>query len=102
MMQTIDSLHHSVTSVFRDSVGIRTRDLLLRRQLLYPAELRNRPFAVCGCKGSDNFLNIQILDGKSYISAVIEAIAAKGKAFCGQEAVDIKRVGSPLSFELLF
>ena len=24
-----------------DSVGIRTQDLLLRRQLLYPAELRN-------------------------------------------------------------
>ena len=26
-----------------DSVGIRTRGLLLRRQLLYPAELRNQP-----------------------------------------------------------
>ena len=28
-----------------DSVGIRTRGLLLRRQLLYPAELRNQPFS---------------------------------------------------------
>ena len=27
--------------LFRDSAAIRTRDLLLRRQLLYPAELRN-------------------------------------------------------------
>ena len=26
-----------------DPVGIRTRDLLLRRQLLYPAELPDRP-----------------------------------------------------------
>ena len=26
-----------------DSVGARTRDLLLRRQLLYPTELPNRP-----------------------------------------------------------
>ena len=28
-----------------DSVATRTQDLLLRRQLLYPAELRNRPYA---------------------------------------------------------
>ena len=28
-----------------DSVGTRTRNLLLRRQLLYPVELRNQPIA---------------------------------------------------------
>ncbi|GEM_PF-2259599 len=33
-----------------DSVGIRTQGLLLRRQLLYPAELRNH---FCGCKGKE-------------------------------------------------
>ena len=27
-----------------DSVGARTQDLLLRRQLLYPAELPNQPY----------------------------------------------------------
>ena len=42
-----------------DSVGIRTQGLLLRRQLLYPAELRNPkphtgngvPHMKCACKG---------------------------------------------------
>ena len=34
-----------------DSVGARTQDLLLRRQLLYPAELPNRPcFHLAGAK----------------------------------------------------
>ena len=50
-----------------DSVGARTRDLLLRRQLLYPTELPNRPFYVCGCKGRHFFANCKILDRKSYI-----------------------------------
>ena len=31
----------SLLSLLCDSVGTRTQDLLLRRQLLYPAELRN-------------------------------------------------------------
>ena len=34
----------SVETLEGDSVGTRTQGLLLRRQLLYPAELRNRPF----------------------------------------------------------
>ena len=40
-----------VSSLLRDSVGIRTRDPQLRRLLLYPAELRNRPIgAFAGAK----------------------------------------------------
>ena len=53
-----------------DPVGARTQDLLLRRQLLYPAELPDQctKFSLLskfGCKGSDFICNNQIFAGKS-------------------------------------
>ena len=44
--------------VASDSTGIRTPDRLLRRQLLYPAELSNHHF--CGRKDSDYLRDFQI------------------------------------------
>ena len=35
--------HQFLADLLGDSVGARTQDLLLRRQLLYPAELPNHP-----------------------------------------------------------
>ena len=37
-----------------DSGGIQTHNLLIRSQMLYSVELRNR-FSVCGCKGTKYF-----------------------------------------------
>ena len=47
-------------SSVRDSVGARTQDLLLRRQLLYPAELRNLQI---GCKITAFLADNQIISG---------------------------------------
>ena len=41
--------------IARDSGGIRTHDPQLRRLLLYPTELRNRPFNSLRCKNNINF-----------------------------------------------
>ncbi len=38
----LNSIEVKTLSIASDSGAIRTRDLLLRRQLLYPAELRNQ------------------------------------------------------------
>ena len=83
-----------------DSVGTRTQGLLLRRQLLYPAELRNRPCASvisqCGCKGRHFLGNIQILDGKSYVGTVIEGVITLDEGFGGLELTDVERVSLTL------
>ena len=47
----------SVETLEGDSVGTRTQGLLLRRQLLYPAELRNHQI---GCKINPFFVDNQI------------------------------------------
>ena len=50
-----------------DSVGIRTQDPQLRRLLLYPAELRNRPsFLKRDCKDTTFFLKTLIFVVKKH------------------------------------
>ena len=61
-------------------------------QLSYQTDL----ILVCGCKGRHFFGNTQILDRKSYICAVIEAVIAWREAFCGLEVANIKRVVAAL------
>ena len=86
-----------------DSVGIRTRGLLLRRQLLYPAELRNRPYDVIsveiGCKGRHFLGNFQISDNKSYVRAVVEGVIALNEGFCGLKFANIQWVVATLLIE---
>ncbi len=64
--------------------------------MLYPAELRNRPLRVIsfkiGCKVSVFFANHKILDGKSYVSAVIEGVVAWRETLCGLEFADVQRI----------
>ena len=61
-----------------DSVGARTQDLLLRRQLLYPAELPNHPFLMplleIGCKGRQFFAYTQIFGLKSAIISYYQGV----------------------------
>ena len=59
---------------FRDSGGIQTHNLLIRSQMLYSIELRNRvPF--CGCKGTHFFwinqMFFQLFSRKMDILAII-------------------------------
>ena len=61
-------------------------------QLSYGTDL----FGVCGCKGSDFWGNKKILDGKSYICAVIERVIALDKGFCGLEFSNIQGIVTPL------
>ena len=72
-----------------DPVGTRTQDLLLRRQLLYPAELPDRKI---GCKGRHFFAIYQKLNRKSYVCAVIERIIACYESFCGLKFANIQWV----------
>ena len=52
----------SVMRFLSDSVGIRTQDPQLRRLLLYPTELPNRPFVI-DCKYSQNLQLSHMLHG---------------------------------------
>ena len=61
-------------------------------QLSYQTDL----ILVCGCKGRNFWGNNKILNGKSYICAVIEAVIAWREAFCGLEVANIERVVAAL------
>lgn len=67
-------------------------------QLSYRTDL----IAFCGCKGSYNFANIQILDGKSDITAVIERVEAWCEALCGLEVADVEGIVAALFVEAGF
>ena len=56
---------------FGDPVGARTRDLLLRRQLLYPTELPDHPFCFAGAKvgifsQTDKYLVVNLTCGRVF------------------------------------
>ena len=79
-----------------DSVGARTQDLLLRRQLLYPAELPNQPCSDILHRKSAAKVGIfsettKFLDGKSDIGAIIERIIASDEGFRRLELADVER-----------
>ena len=61
-------------------------------QLSYGTDLYDAILSKIGCKGSDIFGNRQILYGKSYISAVIEAVVSWCETLCGFETADVQRV----------
>ena len=79
-----------------DSVGTRTQGLLLRRQLLYPAELRNRVFCFCFEKSGAKLIifygTAKFSDPKSDVGAVVERIISFGKGFGGLERADAEGV----------
>ena len=60
-----------------DSVGIRTQDPQLRRLLLYPTELPNRPFVI-DCKYSQNLQLSHMLHGFFCCLAVLQREADVG------------------------
>ena len=60
-----------------DSVGIRTQDPQLRRLLLYPTELPNRPFVI-DCKYSQNLQLSHMLHGFFCDLAVLQREADVG------------------------
>ena len=70
-------------------------------QLSYRTDLKG-DFIEIGCKGSYNFANIQILDGKSDITAVIERVEAWCEALCGLEVADVEGIVAALFVEAGF
>ena len=64
-------------------------------QLSYQTDL----ISVCGCKGRYFWGNNKILNGKSYIRAVVEAVEARREAFCSLEVADVERVVAALLVE---
>ena len=76
-----------------DSAAIRTQDPRLRRALLYPAELRNQPYAIhldIACKDTFFFMNIQTIITKNYI-AILFTFFPSCQALMLETAISIKR-----------